>query len=228
MEDIVKIDIYFDGACKNVKDSDKEPFGVGVAVFIEDEYSEVYSKHMWGAQGTSNIAEWTGCVEAFEIAYFLHQIVSGVIGNPPVRIGKPQITIYSDSELITKQFNGQYQIKKEEFKWYFNEANRLAGKFEPGMKITWIPREQNTKADELSKKGLNLMKNKAWWFHDESDSLFIDSKNSTELLDQGNIQLGDAIKCNKEELLEVLKENNWSEELIEKIESLYTISYSLN
>lgn len=154
--DKVKIDIYFDGACKNVKDSYKEPFGVGVAVFIDGEYSDVYSKSIWGAEGTSNIAEWTGCIEAFGVAYLLHQIISGEVHtSEPTRVSQPIITIYSDSQLITRQFNGEYQIKEQRFLPYYNESKRVVNLFDKDIKITWVPREQNWVADELSKRALN-------------------------------------------------------------------------
>ena len=149
----VKIDIYFDGACRNVKGSTTEPFGVGVAVFIDEQYSDVYSKAIWGAEGTSNIAEWTGCVHACELADFLHGLVSGKYG-PGEDIGNPIVTIYTDSQLIANQFNGEYEIRREEFKYYYNVSKERTAKFDKYLNLTWIPREKNWVADELSKRAL--------------------------------------------------------------------------
>lgn len=147
----IKVDIYFDGACKNVKGSRTEPTGCGVAVFINKEYSEEFSKGFAGDPGTSNIAEWRACVEAMEIANDIQTLLA-------VEGDRANIDIYSDSQIVTRQYNGKYQISEVTFLNYFRKAKYFGDKAQVGS-IRWIKREFNQKADELSKKGLQVARN---------------------------------------------------------------------
>lgn len=149
---IVKIDIYFDGSCKNVKDSIKEPFGYGVAVFIDEEYSEVYSGAYEGLEGTNNIAEWAGCVKAMEIAETLYRTVT------ENKLGELKMTIHSDSMIVTRQFNGTFAVKQEHFRPMYLQARKIAKSF-GYTTIKWVPRELNKHADKLAGEGRqNILK----------------------------------------------------------------------
>lgn len=148
---MIEYDIYFDGACRNVKDSRNEPFGVGVAVFTKGEYLSEFSKAIgFQTGGTNNIAEWEGCKQALLVIDEIKEITT-LTGH------QAQFTIYSDSEVIVKQFNGQYQIREASFKEYFDSCKEMA-EFLGVDKLHWIKRELNTKADELSKQGLQKTK----------------------------------------------------------------------
>jgi ribonuclease HI len=141
-----KVDIYFDGACRNVPGSTSEPFGCGVAVFIDGQLSNAFSKYFSGEEGTSNISEWYGCWKAMCIANEMVELL--------VELGESfDISIYSDSQLIIRQFNGEYQIKEERFLHYFKLAKEESKKFNKFLQIIWIPREKNKEADRLSKIG---------------------------------------------------------------------------
>jgi ribonuclease HI len=140
--------IHFDGACDNgmFKRTGKySPMGIGVAVFINNEYQPDLSKFV-GIEGkdgnSSNIAEWMGCVEAFKLAVEYKE-------------EGDTIEIVSDSEVITKQFNGEYEIREEKFKPHYRGAMKLYHKIgQLSLKIKWVPREQNKEADRLSKLGI--------------------------------------------------------------------------
>lgn len=141
---MIEIEIYSDGACNNKED--RPDMGLGIAVFIEGGYQEELSRAIHVSSTirkeklTSNVAEWFACIEAMRIASFLKE------PNNTIRF-------FSDSEIIVNQFNGLYYINKPEFR----ELNTLAHKFAEKASIasiTWIPREKNKKADELSKIGL--------------------------------------------------------------------------
>lgn len=138
--------IFFDGACHN-KVGQNNPMGIGIAVFLNGVYSPehsnaIHAEGLNGELGTSNIAEWKGCVEAMRKACSLKQKFPG-----------SSFQIYSDSEVITKQFNGDYMIREAKFLKYKQEADKWAGRIVI-KKILWIPREQNKEADILSKQGL--------------------------------------------------------------------------
>lgn len=138
--------INFDGACHN-KAGENNPMGVGIAVFKNDVYAEeesnaIHALDFNDGKGTSNVAEWIGCVEAMRKACRIKR-----------KFPDSKFTIYSDSQIIVYQFNQDYQIKKQEFIKYFNEAHKLA-KISGIKNINWIPREENKEADQLSKQGL--------------------------------------------------------------------------
>jgi len=146
----MKVKIYFDGACLNIKDNRESLTGCGVAVYIDEEYSEYFSKAFAGDPGTSNLAEWCACVEAMKIGYEISELAKQL--NEQCKI-----VVLSDSQVITRQFNGVYQIKENSFWSYFRDAKYFANKMEKNLhegSIHWVPREQNVKADILSKQGL--------------------------------------------------------------------------
>lgn len=146
------IQIYFDGACHNKK-GESSPMGMGVAVFINGQYEDELSL-AWGAvgdeknedRGTSNVSEWLACVKAWQTAKELKKVYPDAV-----------IRIYSDSQVITNQFNGTYTINKQEFKKYKNEAH-LHSKGTGCKEILWIERKHNKQADILSKEGLQMIK----------------------------------------------------------------------
>lgn len=145
---MVKVDIYFDGACHNQKGSISEPFGVGVAVLIDGEYSEIYSRAYFGEKGTSNVSEWCGCILAMRMIHYLETISEG---DFPEGL---DIDVYSDSQLITNQFNMKWQVSQPHLEKYYDEARKEFRKSKWSKEVQWIRREFNTKADELSKIGL--------------------------------------------------------------------------
>lgn len=142
------IKIKFDGACHNIVDNNNH-MGIGLAVFINDVYSEdhsdaIHAEGLNGERGTSNIAEWRGCVEAMRKACKLKLKHPGAI-----------FEIYSDSQLISNQFNGDWLIMQNHFKIYKDQADKLA-RIAGIKRISWIRREFNKEADKLSKQGLKV------------------------------------------------------------------------
>ena len=134
--------IFFDGACWNHPDHIHK-MGIGVAVFLDEIYEEDLSRaiHLEDPKGSSNHAEWGGAVEAMRIAADL------------VKEGY-SIKIFSDSQIISNQFNGNFRMNKPEFLDYCRIAKHYADK--AGVtSIEWIKRELNKEADRLSKIGLH-------------------------------------------------------------------------
>jgi ribonuclease HI len=137
----------FDGACDNGLFKRKDiypPMGVGLAVFVDGEYQPELSKAIHfepKPTNTSMVAEWEGCVAAFR---FLSEIVDKESGDT--------YKIESDSQVVTMQWNGGYQIKEEHLKAYKFLAMSYAKKAGlEKLKIEWTPRKFNQEADDLSK-----------------------------------------------------------------------------
>jgi ribonuclease HI len=82
---------------------------------------------------TNNVAEYTALVKALEAA---------------AEAGATDLTIYSDSELMVRQLNGQYKVKSESIRPLFEQANDLLAQFAK-YDIRHVTRDKNTAADKL-------------------------------------------------------------------------------
>ncbi len=88
---------------------------------------------------TNNVAEYSALIEALKKA---------------VEMGATEAQIFLDSELVVRQINGQYKVKHENIKPLYEKAKSLLSSFEK-FSVRHIPREQNKRADALSKEGVN-------------------------------------------------------------------------
>ena len=163
-----KVEIFFDAACKNEPNVNC-PMGLGIAVFVNDEYQEELSRAIpiednEEDEGTSNVGEWLALCNALEIAIDIKKDFPG------------RIRIYGDSKLVVNQFNLLWQIKEEKFRKFFTRA-RAANMIAKVGEIYWVPREQNTQADILSKMALQQVSQRRYQIkgrHDESDCEWIE------------------------------------------------------
>lgn len=102
--------------------------------------TQIEAKAFFLGKATNNVAEYTAFVKAIEAAK---------------RTGATQLTVFSDSELLVKQINGQYKVKSEQIRPLFRQVNELLEQFDQ-WKVRHIPREKNKKADNLVNQALNL------------------------------------------------------------------------
>ena len=91
-------------------------------------------------RATNNQAEYRAIITALEEA---------------IRLGAKQVNINSDSELIVKQINGEYRVKKATLKPLYQQVKQLQSQLK-GFTITHILRWQNTEADKLANKALDM------------------------------------------------------------------------
>lgn len=89
---------------------------------------------------TNNVAEWQAVVAGLEEA--------------AKRDGWLDVQLFTDSELVVKQFNGEYAVRKPDFIPLYQKAMRLISGF-GSFHATHIPREHNTEADALAHAALN-------------------------------------------------------------------------
>jgi formyltetrahydrofolate-dependent phosphoribosylglycinamide formyltransferase len=89
---------------------------------------------------TNNVAEYTAIQKAVEAAKSL---------------GAGQITVYSDSELLVRQLNGQYKVKSDNIRPLFSQTIAMLGEFQ-SWQVSHITRENNKQADELVNRALDL------------------------------------------------------------------------
>ncbi len=102
--------------------------------------TQLQAKGFFLGRTTNNIAEYTSFLKALEAAK---------------QAGAEQLTVFSDSELLVRQINGQYKVKSEQIRTLFQKAVNLLDGFK-GWQVSHIPREENQQADKLVNQALNL------------------------------------------------------------------------
>lgn len=122
------IEIYCDGSGRNAQGE-----GAAAIVVIKDGMI-IHQAGFPLGEVTNNVAEYVAVIKALEYAtsreYF-------------------KVSLFSDSELIVKQINCQYQVKDENLKKYWNEVFRYHSTI--NFTITWLPRTHLmiSRADKL-------------------------------------------------------------------------------
>jgi phosphoribosylglycinamide formyltransferase 1 len=126
---------YIDGASRG------NP-GPAAAAFIlsTPDGTQLQAKAFFLGETTNNVAEYTAVVKALEAAK---------------QIGDEELTVFSDSELLVKQLNGEYKVKSEQIRPLFRSAIGGLSHFK-NWKIQHITRDKNKEADKLVNQALNL------------------------------------------------------------------------
>jgi ribonuclease HI len=65
-------------------------------------------------------------------------------------MGAKKVKIFTDSQLVASQVTGEFQVKEDHLQKYVQLVLEKMKEFE-AVKVTHVPREQNTRADILSK-----------------------------------------------------------------------------
>ena len=112
----------------------------GVVIKSADDGTVLHQAGIYLGDATNNVAEYQGLIEGLRRAK---------------KFNATDVEVFSDSELLVRQMNGEYRVKNEGLKPLFEKANTLAADFEE-FRISHIPREQNTQADEMANKAMNL------------------------------------------------------------------------
>jgi len=128
------ITIYTDGGSRG------NPGPAAGAFIISDQAGKQICAHAkFLPDATNNIAEYTALVIALQKA---------------VSLGAKKIKIFSDSELMVKQINGDYKVKNENLRELFGQClDLLAGV--PDWQIKHIRREKNKLADKLVNRAID-------------------------------------------------------------------------
>ncbi len=120
--------------------AEPNPGPAAIGATIKDEQGKVIATISQRiGRATNNQAEYRAIIAALEKA---------------LSLGARQVDIRSDSELVVRQLNGRYRVKKASLKPLYQQVKQLSSQFE-GFNITHIPREQNKEADRLAGMALN-------------------------------------------------------------------------
>jgi ribonuclease HI len=137
-DDVIKdVELFVDGAA----DLHSKTAGIGGVIYSEG--SEIFSFAHPLLDKTNNEAEYLSMIQ-------------GIKASLDLNIRK--LNIFSDSELIVKQINGEYKLKNPRMfalnQTVFTYLNQLEL-----WSVSHVRRELNVRADELSKIGMQEAKN---------------------------------------------------------------------
>ena len=117
------------------------PAGIGAVVEFSDGTPPLELSAYIG-ETTNNVAEYRALLLALEEAG---------------RHGAGSITVYSDSELLVRQLNGEYKVRAEHLRPLHLEAQRRLRAF-PAARILHVMREENRRADLLANLAIDSHK----------------------------------------------------------------------
>ena len=126
-----KITIFVDGCSIN------NPGQSGIGVVGYNGKKRIFTVAKTIGLATNNVAEYEALIEAFNIAF---------------KKKYKDIEVFSDSMLVVQQTNSEWKTKDKNMKRLCNIAKDRAGMLKK-WSLKYIPREENTEADELSKEG---------------------------------------------------------------------------
>jgi len=130
-----KISLYIDGASRG----NPGPAGIGVLI-LDNDGKKIKEVYKYIGQTTNNVAEYNALLYALDEALMLRA---------------DEIELNLDSELVVKQLTGEYRVKSDEMKLFFEKALHILKSFKK-FEINHIDRSQNKEADKLANKAINL------------------------------------------------------------------------
>lgn len=134
-----RIDCFIDGACEPVNPGGTGSYGI-YAVCNGEVVLEDWAIIGTGEGMTNNVAEYRALFHAL-------LKLKEKFGT------KIKIVIHSDSQLVVKQCNDEWPIRRGHYVEMAQRARHVALEF-PRITYVWIPREKNGFADALSKRAL--------------------------------------------------------------------------
>jgi len=125
--------VYIDGACKD----NPGPAACGICV-CDGDGQIVLTRGFYIGNATNNIAEYTGALRGLELVGAL---------------GADDIVVRSDSQLLVRQLNGEYKVRKPHLARLNEQVRQLASSFN-SVVFKHITRESNKTADKLARLAL--------------------------------------------------------------------------
>jgi len=131
----VEVIAYIDGGSRG----NPGPAAAGF-VLTDKDGNQFCAEGLFLGETTNNVAEYNAILRALQAAK---------------KIDAKKIEVFSDSELLVKQINGQYKVKNEQIRLLFRQAVNLLSEFE-NWKVQHVTRDKNKEADKLVNQALNL------------------------------------------------------------------------
>jgi len=128
------INIFIDGASRG----NPGPSGIGM-VFCDEQNTIVKKLFKFIGNTTNNVAEYSALIYAMQEALIDRY---------------EHVRIKSDSELLTKQLTGEYKVKNDNLRPYFDMFQHIARGFNK-VEVISIDRGDNSIADKLANKAID-------------------------------------------------------------------------
>jgi formyltetrahydrofolate-dependent phosphoribosylglycinamide formyltransferase len=128
------ITIYTDGGSRG----NPGP-AAGAFVLLDENGKQLCAQAKFLSIATNNAAEYTALVNAIKKA---------------IALGADNVKIFSDSELMVRQINGDYKVKNDNLRELFEQCFDGLAKFK-SWQINHIPREKNKLADKLVNRAID-------------------------------------------------------------------------
>ena len=123
--------MYVDGAA----DLHSKTAGIGGVIYKESEELITFSEYL--DNSTNNEAEYESLIHGLKLLANLSIL---------------NVNIFSDSELVVRQINGEYKVKNVRMKKLYQKATSLLSGFE-NWTFTHVLRDKNKVADMLATEG---------------------------------------------------------------------------
>ncbi|HOQ04499.1 MAG TPA: phosphoribosylglycinamide formyltransferase [Anaerohalosphaeraceae bacterium] len=133
----MKVHLYTDGGSRG----NPGP-GAGAYLLQTPAGELIESRAIYQRETTNNIAEYTAVLEGLRAAQ---------------KRGAKELVLFSDSELLIRQLNGQYKVKSENLLPLYEACRKLLAGFDR-WKAEHIPREKNAGADKLANEAMDLQR----------------------------------------------------------------------
>ena len=125
----MKVTMHIDGGARG------NPGNAGAGIVLRDaDGGPLLEAGYYLGHQTNNVAEYTALLKGLEAAK---------------RAGATVLSIFSDSELLVRQINGEYRVRNPALKDLFDDAFSRLRSFEK-WEVRHVRREQNARADELA------------------------------------------------------------------------------
>ena len=132
---------YFDGACGPVNPGGTVGWGYTIRDRNGDTIAEDFGSLPPSKDNSNNVAEYLAAAKAV-VAY--------------KRLNRPgPLVMKGDSQLVVKQMKGEWSAKQGSYMPVYRKLLEVLWTCTFPLEWTWIPREQNTHADALSKRALS-------------------------------------------------------------------------
>lgn len=125
--------LYVDGAARG----NPGPAGAA-AILVDTDGREVFIAKQYLGEVTNNVAEYRALI----------------LGLTEAAVFTDRLTVYSDSELVVRQINGEYKVKNAQLKELMAKVSALAAKYQ-GLEIAHVPRERNARADAAANEAID-------------------------------------------------------------------------
>ena len=130
--------VHFDGAFQRVRGRKLAAYGFTVdGELRHEEFGLAVPPD--SERATNNVAEYCGAIAALE--WIRRQRFRGAV------------VVLGDSQLIIEQMRGEYEVRSDRLRPYHEHLQRLVAELGE-VRFDWIPREENARADALSKRGI--------------------------------------------------------------------------